>query len=538
MSHFDEMTGLLYLEGQLDADHAEGVRSHAASCAECRGLLRALQTESVWLRESLEADDESVPARLVQAPEHRGAPWGWISVLGLSGGGAYTVWSGFIEPWRAQAAQAGFTQGNLLTMLFFSGAFWKGWDAMRSLMEFLAMATLGLVVMWLLRRHLRRTTALAVVMGALALAVALPPSAGAAELRHGDPNYSLPAGEVIHTDLIVSAASTRIDGDVEGDLIIFSHSVTVNGHIKGDIIAFSQELRVNGPVDGNVRAMVQNLQLYGTVARNVLVWAGDANLDQDAKVNGTLTAGSGHLEVNGKLAGDLLAYSGDVDINGQLGRNARIRGGHLTIGSRAEIAGQATAQLRQPPEVSDSAKMGSKLDWTITKHGAEVTYSSGRYYVHQILKWGASFLFGLVLLFVVPGFFFDAVKACGKTAPAIGFGVLFLFAIPIAAVIVCITVVGLGVGISAMMFWAIAIYAAQVLVGAWLGEKILGEGAGAGAALGRLALGLAILRALGMLPFLGGWISFVVVIWGMGAVALAIYKNMRPQLAAATVAVG
>src|SRR5579863_3020476 len=60
---------------------------------------------------------------------------------------------------------------------------------------------------------------------------------------------------------------------------------------------------------------------------------------------------------------------------------------------------------------------------------------------------------------------------------------------------------------------------------------------GAGAALGRLALGLAILRALGMLPFLGGWISFVVVIWGMGAVALAIYKNMRPQLAAAAVAV-
>ena len=537
MSHFDEMTCLLYLEGQLDADHAEGVRTHAAGCAECRGLLRALQTESVWLRESLEADDESVPARLVQAPEHGGAPWGWITALGLSAGGAYTAWSGFIEPWRAQAAQAGFTQGNLLTMLFFSGAFWKGWDAMRSLIEFLAMATLGLVVMWLLRRRLRRTTALAVVMGALALMVALPPSAGAAELKHGDPNYTLPAGEVIHTDLIVSAGSTRIDGDVEGDLITFSSNVTVNGHIKGDIIAFSQELRVNGPVDGNVRAFVQSLQLNGKVARNVMAWAGDVNLDQDAIVNGTLTAGSGHLEVNGKLVGDLLAYSGDVDINGQLGRNARIRSGHLTIGSRAEIAGQSVAELRQPPDVSTSAKMGSPLDWKITKRSSEANYSSARYYVHQILKWGASFLFGLALLFLMPGFFFDAVRACNKTAPAIGFGVLFLFAMPIAALIVCITVVGLGVGISAMLLWLICIYAAQVLVGAWLGEKILGASVGVGAALGRLALGLAILRALGMLPYLGGWISFVVVIWGIGAVALASYKNMRPQVAAAVAAV-
>jgi hypothetical protein len=40
-----------------------------------------------------------------------------------------------------------------------------------------------------------------------------------------------------------------------------------------------------------------------------------------------------------------------------------------------------------------------------------------------------------------------------------------------------------------------------------------------------------------MLPYLGGWISFVVVIWGMGAVTLAIYKNMRPQMAAVAAAV-
>src|ERR1700675_2178033 len=346
------MTALLLLEGQLDAAHVQEVKAHAASCAQCRELLRALEMEGVWLRQAIAEDEESVPARLMEAPARGNVPWGWIATFGFGAGGAYTLWSSIIDPWRAQAAQAGFTQGNLLTMLFFSGAFWKGWDAMRSLIELLAMGTLGLVVMWLLRRHLRRTTALAVVMGALALAVGLPPSAGAAELKHGDPNYTLAAGEVVHTDLIVSADAARIDGDVDGDLITFSRSVTVNGHIKGDVISFSQELRVNGPVDGNVRAFVQNLQLYGTVARNVLVWAGDANLDQDAKVNGTLTAGSGHLEVNGKLAGDLLAYSGDVDINGQLGRNARIRGGHLTIGSRAEIVGQTTAQLRQPPGVS------------------------------------------------------------------------------------------------------------------------------------------------------------------------------------------
>ena len=49
MSHFDEMTGLLYLELQLDAEHARDIAAHAASCAECRELLHALETEGVWL---------------------------------------------------------------------------------------------------------------------------------------------------------------------------------------------------------------------------------------------------------------------------------------------------------------------------------------------------------------------------------------------------------------------------------------------------------------------------------------------------------
>ena len=175
--------------------------------------------------------------------------------------------------------------------------------------------------------------------------------------------------------------------------------------------------------------------------------------------------------------------------------------------------------------------MASQPEVTIEKREYGPSYSSGRFYLHQCLKWGASFLFGLVLLFLMPIFFFEAVSSCNKTAPAIGFGVLFLFAMPIAALIACITVVGLGVGITSFMLWAITIYAAQVFVGAWLGEKILGTGAGAGAALGRLALGLVILRVLGMLPFLGGWISFAVVVWGMGAVALAVYKHLRPQIA-------
>src|ERR1700747_751440 len=116
------------------------------------------------------------------------------------------------------------------------------------------MATLGLIVMWLLRRRFRRARTFAVVMAAALCAVALPPPATAADTEHGNPNYTLAAGQEVKTALIVAADRTVIDGDVDGDLISWSRTVTVNGPVKGDILGGGELVTVNGTVDGNVRA--------------------------------------------------------------------------------------------------------------------------------------------------------------------------------------------------------------------------------------------------------------------------------------------
>jgi len=529
--HFDEMTALLYLEEQLDAGRASEVRAHVGTCAACRELLHALETEGVWLREALSAEDESIPARMIAAPERGAAHWGWIAAFGLGAGGAYTLWSGFVEPWLTQASQAGFTQGNLLTMLFFTGAFWKGWDSMRSLTEFLAVATLGTVAMWLLRRHWQRFTAIAFVAGGLACALALPQPVAAADVERGNPSYTLAAGQEVKTDLIVTAERARIDGDVDGDLIVFCNTVSVSGHIKGDIIAFSQELRVSGPVDGNVRSFSQAFTLNSTVGKNLMSWAQAAELDEKARVGGTVTMGVTNLVLNGSVGGDLLALAHSAEINGSLGHDVTIRGDQLTIGSTAVIAGQTKFTGTHQPDVSASAKLGSPVQVTIPKRGPN--YSGIRYYWHQVMFWGASFLLGLVILLLAPGFFFDTVQASKRIGAAVGFGALFLFATPIAAIIVCITIVGLSVGIPAILFYGVALYCAKIFVGAWLGEKLLGAGVGIGAAIGRLALGLAILRALSMVPYAGFWVSLLVVMWGLGAVVLSLHRRMGAPAAVA-----
>lgn len=531
MNHFDEMNALLYLERQLDAEHAKEISAHARECAECRELLRALEREGAWLRESLAGQDEPVPAHLLAPPERGSMPWGWITALGLAAGGAYTVWFSLIEPWRAQAAEAGFTQGNVLTLLFFSGAFWKGWDAMRILTEFAAVATLGIVTMWLVRRRWRRATTVAFVLATLFAALALPPASSAGETHHGDPNYALPAGQEVKTDLIVAADDTRIDGEVDGDLITFSEYLTVNGHIKGDIIAFGRDVRVNGPVDGNVRIFCQSSELNGSIAKNVMAWTEHMVLDPNAKVGGSLMVGTNLGELNGKVGGDVMAFAKVIEVNGSLGRDFKMEGERLIIGPGAAIEGSTKFGGRKPAEVSPTAKLGSPVEFTLRKRGPN--YATPRYFWHKILLWGASFVFGLVVLLVAPAFFYDVENALKKVGPAAGLGVLYLIGVPIAAILTFFTIVGIPVGIAALLLWIISLYSAQVFVGTWLGEKILGAGAGVGPALGRLALGLAIIRALEIVPFVGALVAFVVVVWGLGGLALTIYQHMRPPVAAA-----
>jgi cytoskeletal protein CcmA (bactofilin family) len=525
--HFDEVTGLLYLEGQLDPGRARVVSAHVVACGSCRELLSALEKEAVWLHEALTTDEEPLPARLVAKPERGSVGWGWVVAFGLGVGGAYTLWTGFIQPSLTQAAQAGFTQGNVLTMLFFTGAFWKGWDTMRNLPEFLAATTLGMVAIWLLRKHWQRFTTIAFVMGAIACVLGLAPSTRAADMERGNPSYTLPAGQEVKNDLIVTAERTRIDGDIDGDLISFSASLTVNGHVKGDIIAFGREITVNGPVDGNVRVWCESLSLNSTVDRNAMAWAGQVVLDQKASVNGSMILGSGSAELDGHVGGDLLALVGDLTINGRFDHDVAIRGDHLIIGSNTEITGQTKYRGRGQPDIASGANLASPIQITVPKRGPD--YTRVAYYWHEVLFWGANFLFGLVLLLVLPGFFSDAVHQTKRVGPAVGFGALFLFATPIAIIIACVTIVGLGIGISALLLYLISLYAAQVFVGSWLGEQLLGYTVGIGPAVARLAIGLAILRVVRMIPFVGPLAGLIITIWGLGALLLAAYSHMRPQ---------
>ncbi len=534
MQHLDEMTCLLYIERQLDRVRAQEVSAHGQECSACRTLLRALERESRLLTRAMLEEEEPLPARLAQFQERarRSMQWIWGVAFGLAATGVYALYTGYVEPWQQQLNQAGFGSTNLVSLLVFQGAFWKGWQSMITLLEVLALLTLGGFGLAFFRRRLRRSSVLhALVLAGMCAGVTLatPPGASATDFRKGD-FVEVRQDETVKGDVFLFGHRTRMNGTVEGDVYIFSEDATVSGHVKGDIIAFAQSLHVPGQVDGNIRAFTNNLTVRGDVAKNVLTFNESFNLDAAGKIGGSMTIFVKSLSLDGHLGRDLLVFSEHTGISGTVGGGVWSKGDSLDISSTAEVDGPIRFEGERPAEVSPDAKLASPVEFHKREH--KPRYEQGHYYIWRVIWTAAFILLGMVLMLLAPRFAKETINEAERYGAPIGLGVLVFFGVPIAALIACITVVGIPLGVLAMALWFLMLNCAELVVGTVVGNWILGKATDTWQLIGRMALGFVIVRVaytafeqvhvLGFLAALGIWV------WGIGSISLALYKHVQP----------
>jgi cytoskeletal protein CcmA (bactofilin family) len=528
--HLDEMTCLLYIERQLDRARGLEVSAHTEDCTDCRTLLRALERESRLLTRAMLEEDEPLPSRLAQFQERarNSMQWIWGLVFGLAATGLYALYTTYVQPWQLQLEQAGFGGSNLLGLLIFQGAFWKGWQSMVTLLEVLAMLTLAGIGVAFFRRRIRRGSALALMFAGFCAVLTLPTAATAAETRKGQ-TVEVTSEETIKGDIFLFGNRVRVDGTVEGDVFLFGQDATVSGHVQGDVIGFAQTLQVSGKVDGNIRAFTNTLTIRGTVAKNVLTFDERVNLESEGKIAGSLTVFVEYLNLEGSLGRDLLVFGKQVTISGKVGGGIREKGAGLTITSGGEVGGSIYYEGDTPAEISPKAKLASPVEFKKLEHKRD--YREGKYYVWQVI-WAAAFvLFGLVLMTLMPKFSQDAVKSSEEYGAAAGLGVLVMCGVPIAAVIACVTVVGLFIGISTLFIWYASLYFAQIIVGTLVGQWLMGRTSELWPLIGRMAVGVVIVRLSTTIPVIGGWIKLGVIIWGLGAISIALYRRFQPVIA-------
>jgi len=142
----------------------------------------------------------------------------------------------------------------------------------------------------------------------------------------------------------------------------------------------------------------------------------------------------------------------------------------------------------------------------------------------------STLVIGLVLVWLL-GRGAERVLEAGRTrvGPAIGLGLLMFFGLPILAGLALVTVVGIPLGLVVLAA-LLLIYALGYSASGWvLGRSILRR---PGAWVVAFLAGWAILRVVALIPILGGLVWFAAVVFGLGALAVAIWHGRGARRAA------
>jgi hypothetical protein len=272
-------------------------------------------------------------------------------------------------------------------------------------------------------------------------------------------------------------AGAQGEGAGPGDLVVLSGDVVVRkGETSGDIVVVHGSVRLAGVVRGDV----------------VLL--------------------DGPIMISGVVRGDVVALDGDVTL---------VRGAHVT-GDVAVAHGKLTIQV------------GALIDGKV-KRGS-FSFLSPAKLVTKLGFWIAisisTLLLGLLLLLLAPRGA-DAVAKAGRDAvgPSIGWGAALVFGLPVAGVLLLVTLVGIPFGLG-LLFGLALLYSVGYVYGAFVIGRLLIRPSrhGGPRRLAAFLTGWAILRVVGFVPVLGAITWFLAAWYGLGALLVAVWRARRPPI--------
>jgi cytoskeletal protein CcmA (bactofilin family) len=231
----------------------------------------------------------------------------------------------------------------------------------------------------------------------------------------------------------------------------------------------------------------------------------------------------GRVDVEGAVDGIILALDAPVHI----GRHAVIDGDVIALSQRVTIEPGATLNqdlvyVDHKPVVPRGANVYGDI-----RHldASDFSLPFGAFVLHAAIWLAftiASLVVGLLFVWLAPRAA-DAAAAAARerTGPAIGWGAALFLGLPIAAVFAVLTLLGLALGLVALLAM-LPLYALGYVASAYLlGRRMVAEGG----SLAAFLAGWGVLRVIAFIPGRGAIAWLAATVFGLGALTVALWRS-------------
>jgi cytoskeletal protein CcmA (bactofilin family) len=359
---------------------------------------------------------------------------------------------------------------------------------------------------------------------------------------------SVPAGQVVNGDIVLTGPNVVVDGTVAGDLLAVGQNVTINGTVEGSLVAAGSKVVINGTVQGTAY-----------VASVTMVVGPQANLNRNLYYSGVSL-----ITKNGSILGrDLQALAFGSTTQGSIqGRTQAVVGPYEVF---KWVIDQLKINIQLPATLSPTSFSGGAGGGQSLAKFQQNAVDQSQQFLSGLSGWGMPILrdlvplliLGLILVWLFPDMVSKgARKISARPWYTLGIGLLiFIISINIIGVVLLLAalifLVGLGFGflslwglaaiwwtlaffalfLAATLFFLLVFYGSRLVVSYLIGLLILRKTAETSywRRVGILALGLVIFLLIASIPVFG-WVAAVIAIsFGLGGIWQA-YLERRKEM--------
>lgn len=346
-------------------------------------------------------------------------------------------------------------------------------------------------------------------------------------------DVSVVSGERIADDLYVAAGTFEFAGQADRDVSVAAGEATIGGTTAGSVQLATGQADVTGTIAGSLRVVGGTVRISGSVEGDVLMAGGQLELTSSGEIGGDLIVAGGSIDVRGSITGEISGYAMQTTLGGVLQGGVDVDTSDLNILNTARITGPVSYTGRQDADVDANAQLAQGIDQQQVDPWGDgenpLARASG-----SLLRTMWALVAGALLVIAAPRLVNQLGINGRRVVRSLAAGVAALIVVPILAIVLMVTVIGIPAGVVLLAVLGVALYLSQVVVGATIGRFVLparwNDGS-RGFHLLAMTLGVVLIGALRLVPvpFVFPLLSVLITIWGVGASLLLLgVLNRQP----------
>jgi hypothetical protein len=227
----------------------------------------------------------------------------------------------------------------------------------------------------------------------------------------------------------------------------------------------------------------------------------------------------GNVSVEGVVHGDVVVLDGSISVTGQVSGAVVAINGPVFVGADAQIGGDVL--VRDSVTVKEGAKIGGQV-----RRGAAFTLRSPIRAVGRFASWLAvatsTLILGLLLILVAPrGADAVASVSSGSSWACLGWGVAVFAGMPILAVLMVASLLGLPFGL-ALLLSLLLLYFIGYAWSVWALGRVLWKPPRSRSL--AFVFGWLMVTAVAAIPIVGGVVWLIGSVFGLGSMSVAIWR--------------